>query len=144
VFLYDIDGRELWRRVQPRGSWCTAATKIDWHGGGSPECVLLYSRAGVRINLDPAPGEPIYWRDPGTPDAVMDGEGTVVDEFEMQFTADRSERDRRMCVHGLAADLWGDSRQEAVLFGSRGLCVFANARPLPVATHYNETLYTGM
>jgi len=31
-----------------------------------------------------------------------------------------------------------------ILFGSRGACIYANARLAPVPTQYNETLYPGM
>ena len=42
------------------------------------------------------------------------------------------------------ADVWGDSRDEVLLFGARGCCIWANARPLAIPTLYNNTLYPGM
>ena len=42
------------------------------------------------------------------------------------------------------ADVWGDRRQEVILFGPGGVCVYANARPPAVPTLYNETVYSGM
>jgi hypothetical protein len=44
----------------------------------------------------------------------------------------------------MAADVWGDSREEVILFGSRGFCVYSNARPLEKPSLYNMTLYPGM
>jgi hypothetical protein len=44
----------------------------------------------------------------------------------------------------MAADVWGDSRDEVILFGSRGFCVYANARPYEKASLYNMNLYPGM
>lgn len=141
--LFDLRGREIWKREQPRGSWCTASTKINWHGPGRPECALLYNRATVIRELNAAPGEALYSRVPGTPDAIIDGEGRVIDEFDMQYAPGRTDKDRKMTVYGITADLWGDSREEVILSSARGLCIYANARPLQTPTLYNETLYPG-
>jgi len=42
------------------------------------------------------------------------------------------------------ADVWGDSREEMILAGWKGLRIYANARPLAIPTLYNNTLYHGM
>ena len=55
-----------------------------------------------------------------------------------------SEDDRRAHFYALPADVWGDSRQEVILFGARGACIYANARLLEIPTQYNETFYPGM
>jgi outer membrane protein assembly factor BamB len=124
--LYDLDGRELWRRQGPEGSWATAIVPIDWLGGGKPACVLAYGRGA------------------GQPALIYDGDGTIVDTLPMQYTPDRTPEDRRADFYATRADLWGDSREEAILFGSRGACIYANPRPLALPTHYNNTLYPGM
>jgi len=126
LYLYDLNGRELWRRGQPEGGWAAAIVPIDWHGGGRPRCALAYSRG------------------PGQPAAVYDGDGNIVDTFEMQCTPDRTPQDRQAHYYGTRADVWGDSRDEVILFGSRGACIWANARPLAPPTLYNNTLYPGM
>lgn len=126
LYLYDLDGRELWRREQPEGSWASAIVDIDWFGGRAPQCGLLYSRG---------PGEPV---------AIFDGAGNIVDTLTMQYTPDRSEADRQAHFYCARADVWGDSRQEVIFFGSRGACIYANSRPLAVPTLYNNTLYPGM
>jgi hypothetical protein len=126
LYLYDLGGRELWRRGQPEGGWAAAIVPIDWLGGGKPQCVLAYSRG------------------PGQPSAIYDGDGKIVDTFEMQCTPDRTPEDRRAHYYGTRADLSGDSRDEVILFGSRGACIWANARPLALPTLYNNTLYPGM
>ena len=46
--------------------------------------------------------------------------------------------------YGMAADIYGDSREEILLFGSRGFSIYANARPLEQPALYNMTLYPGM
>lgn len=126
LYLYDLEGREIWRRVQPEGGWYAACVEIDWFGGGAPQCVMVYSRG---------PGEPV---------ALYDGDGSIVDTFTMECTSDRIEEDRKAHFYCSRADVWGDSREEVLLFGSRGACIYANARPLPTATLYNNTLYPGM
>jgi hypothetical protein len=41
-------------------------------------------------------------------------------------------------------NVWGGGRDKVILFGARGLCIYANAHPLADPTLYNETLYPGM
>ena len=126
LYLYGLDGREIWRREQPAGSWACAIVGIDWLGGGAPECVLTYSRG------------------PGQPAAIYDGDGNIVDTFIMQSTPDRTDADRQAHYYGSRADVWGDARDEVILFGSRGACIYSNARPLAIPTLYNNNLYPGM
>jgi hypothetical protein len=126
LYLYDLDGREIWRRQQPKGAWAIATVPTNWFGGGSPEAALVYGRG------------------PGQPAVIYDGKGDIVDAFPMRYTANRAESDRRSNFYALVADVWGDSREELILFGSRGACIYANARLLALPTLYNETLYPGM
>ena len=126
LFCYDLDGNELWRREQPDGSWAAATVEINWNGPNSLQSVLVYSRG------------------PDAPVAIYDGNGDVTDVFKMQYTPDRTEKDREAHFYVTRADLWGDSRDEVILFGSRGACIYANARPLATPTHYNNTIYPGM
>ncbi len=44
----------------------------------------------------------------------------------------------------MAADVWGDAREEVILFGSRGFCVYANTQPLDKPSLNNITLYPGL
>jgi len=86
----------------------------------------------------------VYSRGVGNPTAVYNGRGEVVDEVRMEYTPDRTEADRRTHHYVTRADVWGDSREEIILFGTRGACIWANARPHQLPTHYNNTLYPGM
>ena len=86
----------------------------------------------------------VYARGPGQPMVIYDGTGKIVDTFEMQYTPDRTADDRKADFYAGRADLWGDCRHEVILFGSRGACIYANARPLQIPTHFNNTLYQGM
>jgi hypothetical protein len=86
----------------------------------------------------------VYSRGPGSPVALYDGNGDVVETLPMRHTPDRSEEARAAHYYCTRADVWGDSREEAIFFGSRGACIHANARPLAVPTLYNNTLYPGM
>jgi len=126
LYLYDLDGKELWRREQPEGSWAAAICGLDWSGSGETREILIYARG------------------PEQPAAIYDGHGNVVDALPMQFTPDRSPEDRKTGYYGLHADVWGDGREEALLFGSRGACLWSNARPLALPSLYNSTLYPGM
>lgn len=117
LFLYDMDGHEIWRRQQPRGSWCAAIVDIDWFGGGQPRAILAYSLGA------------------GKPALLYDSQGDPIEE--LLFPGDGH-------FHGVRADVCGDSRDEVILFGARGACVWANSRPLPIPTLYNNTLCPGM
>ena len=114
LYLYDLDGRELWRRPQPPGSACAALVELDWSGTGVPGEAFVYNR------------------------------GQIVDTLAMQYAPARTAADRQAAYYGIRADVWGDRRQEVILFGARGACIWANARPLALPTFYNQTLYPGM
>jgi hypothetical protein len=75
---------------------------------------------------------------------MYDGRGEIVDTLPMEHSPYRTEEDRRADFYGLAADVWGDCRDEVIIFGSRGACIYANSRPLEDPTLYNETFYPGM
>ncbi|MDD5483037.1 MAG: hypothetical protein PHP98_05240 [Kiritimatiellae bacterium] len=130
--LFDLEGREIWRRVQPEGSWGAAITSINWFGPGSPQGILMYSRG--------------Y----GEPAVVYNGEGEVADTLALRPVPPQVAPDWITNIYGpagyygLAADIWGDSRDEAVLYGVSGVYIYANSRPLAIPTIYNETIYTGM
>jgi hypothetical protein len=116
--------------------------RINWFGPDAPDAALVYSRN--QIIMYPQGNEQRYGRIPGNPDAIYDGNGTVVDTLELPLPPDATEELRRTPYYCLAADVWGDSRDEVIMAGARGACVFANARPLAVPTLYNETLYPGV
>lgn len=117
LYLYDIeDGKEIWQRRQPPGSWGAGCLDMRWTGEEGRQEILVYGR-----------GE-------GQPAAVYDGHGTILAELEVP-----------PCAHGCyRADIYGDSREEAILTGWKGLSIFANADPMSVPTHYNTTHYRGM
>ncbi|MBI2298052.1 MAG: hypothetical protein HYU66_03715 [Armatimonadetes bacterium] len=126
LYLYDPDGAEIWRRTQPAGSWCAGVVAVHWAAPDGLQGGLVYARGPV---------EPV---------AIYDGDGNVVDSFQMQFTPARDAADRARDLYVTRADVWGDGREEVILFGSRGCCVYANASAWQPATRYNNTLYPGM
>ncbi|MBN2129125.1 MAG: hypothetical protein JW741_06490 [Sedimentisphaerales bacterium] len=126
LYAYDLAGQELWRHQQEPGAWAIATVAVDWFGGGGPKGVLVYGHG------------------PGRPAVIYNGKGEIVETLPMAYPPQASEEDRRAGFYALAADVWGDSRQEAILFGARGACIYANARLLEVPTLYNETGYPGM
>lgn len=131
LYLYDLDGRELWRRQMAKGEWCIATRLINWLGPGKPESVLVYGFAVER-------------QGPPKPARIYDGQGQVVDEFPLQLAPLAGEKDFLPDCYGMAADVWGDSRDKVILFGSRGFCVYANVRPFEKPSLYNMNLYPGM
>jgi len=131
LYLYDLEGRELWRRQMAKGEWCIATRLIDWLGAGKPECVLVY-------------GFSVERQGPPKPARIYDGKGEVLDELLLQVEGMPGEKEFFFDGYGMAADVWGDSRDEVILFGSRGFCVYANTRPLVKPSLYNMNLYPGM
>jgi len=126
LYLYDPDGRELWRRLQPEGGWYAACLAVDWMGVDDAEQILVYSRG------------------PDQPVAIYDGDGNTVEELPMAYVEGVPEADRSAHYYVTRADLFGDRRDEVIMFGSRGACIYANTRPLEIPTLYNNTLYPGM
>jgi hypothetical protein len=131
LYLYDLDGRELWQRQMDKGEWCIATRLIQWLDPGKPECVLVY-------------GFSVEQQGPAKPARIYNGQGEVVDLLPLQVAPLPGEQAFYSDCYGLAADVWGDSREEVILFGSRGCCIYANARPLQQRSLYNTTLYPGM
>ena len=131
LYLYDLGGREVWRHQMAEGEWCIAPRLIQWFGPGQPECVLLY---GLSVERQGSP----------KPARLYNGRGEIVDEFPLPVAPVPEEKEFWSDCYGMAADVWGDSREEVILFGSRGFCVYANARPFEKPSLYNMTLYPGM
>lgn len=126
LYLYDLDGNEVWKRQQPSGAWAIATVPVNWFGPGAPIGFMVYGHG------------------PGRPAVVCDGKGEVVDTLPMVCTPNRTDEDRKSNFYGFAADVWGDARDEVILFGAKGACIYANARPVEIPSLYNETLYPGM
>ncbi|MBM4091547.1 MAG: hypothetical protein FJ276_19285 [Planctomycetes bacterium] len=131
IYDWDRDGRELWRRQMQPGEWCIATRLIRWLGPGQPDCALVY---GFSVNQ----------RGPGKSARIYNGQGEVVDELPLQVGPAPGETEYTSDCYGMAADVWGDSREEVLLFGSRGFSIHANTRPLEEPSLYNMTLYPGM
>ena len=126
LYLYDLDGREIWKRPQEKGAWAIATLAVNWWGERQPEGVFVYGHGQ------------------GRPAVIYDGQGHIAETFPMVYAPHVPEKDRASDYYGLVADVWGDERDEVILFNSRGACVYANARPAADPTLYNETLYPGM
>lgn len=126
LYLYDLDGKEIWRREQPKGAWAIAPLAVNWSGHANPRSILIYGRGLAQ------------------PAVLYDGAGRIVETFPMRVPPGRPESDARTDFYALAADVSGDERDEVILFGARGACIYANARALSIETLYNETLYPGM
>ncbi len=131
LYLYDLNGKELWRQKQPKGAWAIATVTVKWLGAGQPESILVYGRS-------------VFGQGPPRPALIYDGQGKILDELPMQYSRAPDEDGFYGDYYGLAADVWGDSREEVILFGSCGACIYGDARVDEVPTLYNETLYPGM
>ena len=130
LYLFDVEtGREIWRRPQPPGGWGAACVDIRWTGSHDRQEILVYMRGD------------------GQPVAVYDGDGNIVDEMDVppQLCGDYDSGEGITACHYCGrADVYGDSREEVILFGWKGARIYANARPLSIPTLYNNTLYPGM
>jgi len=131
LYLYDMDGREIWHRRMDKGEWCIATRPIRWFGPGQPDGVFVY-------------GFSVERQGPCKPARIYNGQGEVVEVLPLQVAPMPGEKDFCSDCYGMVADVWGDSREEVILFGSRGFSIYANARPLEQPTLYNMTLYPGM
>ncbi len=80
---------------------------------------------------------------PAIADVDADGQGRVLDLLPLQVAPVPGETEYWTDCYGMAADVWGDSREEAILCGSRGFAVYANARSFEQPSVYNMTLYPG-
>ena len=135
LYLFDVEtGREIWRRPQLPGDWCAACMDIRWTGTGDLQEILVYKRSGLQPGAD-------------APIAIYDGQGEIVAEFEVP--ADILEEEHTPSgypgdYYCGRADVWGDSRDEVLVFGRNGVRIYANRRVLPIPTLYNNTLYHGM
>lgn len=125
LYLYDLQGKELWRRQQEKGDWAIGPLPVRWSGPDS-QSILVYGRG------------------PGRPAVLYDGQGEIIAQLPMDYHQNRSAEDRQTDFYALVADVWGDCREEVILFGSRGACIYTNPRPLALRSQYNETLYPGM
>jgi hypothetical protein len=125
LYLFDHDGRELWRQTSPPGSWAAMGTRINWTGG--PDSWLVGRTA-------------IHGTD--RPTLIYDGDGEVIDELPM-VRSPRQASGKPLYTIALPADMWGDSRDEVIVFNPHGLCVYANARACSTQRQYNATHYLG-
>jgi hypothetical protein len=126
LLLYDLNGKEIWRRQQEKGAWAIAPLPVNWSGPEAPQSILVYGQG------------------PGRPAMLYNGQGEVVAQLPMEYTPDRTAQDRHSEFYALVANVWGDCREELILFGPRGACIYTNPRPLAIRSQYNETLYPGM
>jgi hypothetical protein len=65
LYLYDLNGQELWHQQMAEGEWCIATRLIDWFGPGQPECVLVY-------------GFSVERQGPAKPACTYNGRGEIV------------------------------------------------------------------
>ncbi len=133
LYLFDLEtGRELWRRQQPPGGWGANCQEIRWTGQDGLLDILVAGRGS------------------GQPAVIYNGAGEIVDELEVPIaycgTYDAGDLGGiNTGVHYCyRADVYGDSRDEAILVGWKGVRIYANARALSIPTLYNTTLYRGM
>ena len=125
LYLYDLSGKEIWRRQQEPGAWCIATVRINWFGHDAPHGVFVYGQGA------------------GRPAVIYDGEGNIVDTFPIAYAPDLAPADQPADFYGLAADVWGDDRDEVLLFNARSACIYANARPSAIPTSVQRDALSG-
>jgi hypothetical protein len=133
LYLLDIEtGRELWKRTQPRGAWGANCQDVRWTGTDGLSEILLARSAG------------------GWPAVIYNGNGEIIEELEIPQAYCGTYDSGGMggintgVNYCYRADVFGDSREEVIVVGWKGVRIYANARPLALPTLYNTTLYRGM
>ena len=126
LLLYDLDGRELWKRPQLAGGWCAACLAINWRGSEGLQEILVYKR-GFKV-----------------PVAIYDGMGNIVDDIAVPAALSGATSTDPGNFYCCRAAVWGDNRDEVLVWGGKGTQIHANSRPLEIPTLYNNTLYHGM
>lgn len=133
LYLFDLEtGRELWSRRQPPGAWGANCQDIRWTGRDGLQDILVAGRGA------------------GRPAVVYSGDGELVDAFEVPghycgaYDSGNLGGVNAGAHYAYRADLCGDSRDEVVVVGWKGLRIYANTRALQHPTQYNTTVYRGM
>jgi outer membrane protein assembly factor BamB len=133
LYLFDLEtGREIWRQRQPPGAWAANCQEILWTGSDGLLDILVAGRGA------------------GRPAVIYDGNGETVDELEVPpaycgtYYSGKSSGLNTGVHCCYRADLCGDSRDEVIIVGWKGACLYANSRPLATPSLYNTTLYRGM
>jgi hypothetical protein len=125
--LFDLEtGEEIWKRAQPKGGWIAGCREVRWLGLNGLQEIIVPGRGA------------------GNPAAIFDGEGEIVDELYVPPEICGEYQGNPGIHSAFRADLWGDSREEVIIAGWKGLRIYANARPLAIPTLYNYTGYAGM
>lgn len=127
LHLVDLDGTRVLSKKFSPGSWAVACKEIDWAGTGQPGEILVYGFHSLKAYA-----------------AIYDGRGNVVETFAIPWETPPAKVSGKEIAYATRADVRGDRRQEVIFFGPGGLCIYANARPLALPTHYNETIYSGV
>lgn len=133
LHLFDIEtGRQLWKRTQPAGAWSATCQDVRWTGANGLTDILVAGRGS------------------GHPAVIYNGKGDIVEELDIpqnycgtydSGNAGGVNRGVHFCYR---ADVCGDSRDEVMVVGWKGIRIWANARALGIPTLYNATLYRGM
>jgi hypothetical protein len=89
-------------------------------------------------------------RGAGQPVAIYDGSGEIVAELEVPRAFCGTYDSGGMggvnagvhCCY--RANVYGDSREEVIVAGWKGIRVYSNTKAWQLPTHYNSTVYRGM
>ena len=130
ICLYDWNGVELWRQEHPDEDSSLVIKRIDWLGREDAQCLVLI------VGSFDAATQTLESKSP----VVLDGEGLVQDELPMVSADGRTLGD---CTYLVPVDVCGDLREEAVLTGKQGLCIYTNAALRETPDAYNATAYGG-
>ena len=148
-----IYGEKLWQVGAPSAAngriYGDLPVQIyDWDNDGCNE--VLYIRQAryaepVLYNDTPYYREHNICERAQSPIAIYDGQGTIVDEIDapadIRDAANPADPGNYYC--GRAA-VWGDSRDEVLVYSAKGTQIHANRRAPAIPTLYNNTLYHGM
>ncbi len=110
LYLFDLYGKEIWRRQQEKGAWAIAPLPLHWDSATGPQSILVYGQGA------------------GRPAVLYNGQGEIVAKLPMRYSSGEAGKKGGGDFYALAADVWGDGREEVILFGAGLVRVYESPR----------------
>lgn len=128
IALYDWDGVELYRQEFADDTGLVLK-RIDWLGDATRQCLALLT-GHFEVSTQAWTSDPLR---------IIDIEGRVINELPMVGPDGQPVA----CTSVVPVDLWGDTREEALLLGKESCNCYTNAALRPQSDLSNATAYGG-
>ncbi|MFA6111404.1 MAG: hypothetical protein WDA75_21820 [Candidatus Latescibacterota bacterium] len=130
MVVLDQDGAEVSRRIYADGT-TVFFSRVDWLGGSAPHCLAV---------VEGGPFDPEIRASRNQPPQILDGRGEVVERLRVTLP---DGREAGNYTYAMAADVWGDSREELLVTGRECLNLFTNAELVLDQRRHSATFYNG-